>query len=276
MKYIGKITHPLFIAAILALALNDWCFKPMFHNAVTGKLSDFAGLFAFPFFLSCIWPQRVKTIHILVILLFALWKTTWIQPCLDFLNTVGFPVHRTPDLSDYTAFGSVPFSYYIFHKPVYAVMHTWSARLLGAFSIFIFAATTMLPPKLNSYCAINKEYKFDISKRQLVSCINNVQIHDVYKLNKAYGHINFNNRTNTFYLEGRTDTLALLLDYTKIGDQDTIRLKSSYADIIIWGNDHSSGLKLLNAYRFSNRYSDKDYREKTIRAFEKHFIRKIK
>ena len=42
------LTHPLVVAALGLLMLNDHVLKERFHNALTGKLSDVAGLVFFP------------------------------------------------------------------------------------------------------------------------------------------------------------------------------------------------------------------------------------
>ena len=44
--------HPVVLAAILVLVVNDWVLKARFHGAVTGKLSDLAGLIFAPCVLS--------------------------------------------------------------------------------------------------------------------------------------------------------------------------------------------------------------------------------
>jgi hypothetical protein len=36
--------HPVTLLAVLVLVVNDWVLKPHFHGAITGKLSDVAGL----------------------------------------------------------------------------------------------------------------------------------------------------------------------------------------------------------------------------------------
>jgi hypothetical protein len=44
--------HPLVLAAVLLLVVNDWVLKPRFHDWLTGKLSDVAGLLFAPLVLS--------------------------------------------------------------------------------------------------------------------------------------------------------------------------------------------------------------------------------
>ncbi len=46
-----SLLHPLFLAAIATLLLNDHLLKAHFPGVVTGKLSDLAGLTFFPVFL---------------------------------------------------------------------------------------------------------------------------------------------------------------------------------------------------------------------------------
>ncbi len=48
------LLHPLALAAIAALALNDHVLKPLWPGLVTGKLSDVAGLVYFPLLLQAL------------------------------------------------------------------------------------------------------------------------------------------------------------------------------------------------------------------------------
>jgi hypothetical protein len=50
---LGEALHPITLAAVLLLAVNDWALKPRYGpSAVTGKLSDLAGLVFAPVVLS--------------------------------------------------------------------------------------------------------------------------------------------------------------------------------------------------------------------------------
>lgn len=44
-------THPIPLGAVLVMALNDHWWKFKYGNFLTGKLSDFCGIFYFPIFL---------------------------------------------------------------------------------------------------------------------------------------------------------------------------------------------------------------------------------
>ena len=49
------LLHPVPLAAIVLLIVNDHVLKQAFPGALTGKLSDFAGLVFFPLFLQALW-----------------------------------------------------------------------------------------------------------------------------------------------------------------------------------------------------------------------------
>ena len=50
---LGEALHPITLAAVLLLVVNDWALKPRFGpSAITGKLSDLAGLVFAPVVLS--------------------------------------------------------------------------------------------------------------------------------------------------------------------------------------------------------------------------------
>lgn len=51
---VGEALHPVALAAVLVLVVNDWVLKPRWHGVLTGKLSDVAGLAFAPVVLSAV------------------------------------------------------------------------------------------------------------------------------------------------------------------------------------------------------------------------------
>jgi hypothetical protein len=52
---LGEALHPVALAAVVVLVVNDWVLKPRFRGSfVTGKLSDLAGLIFAPVLLSAL------------------------------------------------------------------------------------------------------------------------------------------------------------------------------------------------------------------------------
>lgn len=80
MSRLKLVTSPCFLLAIALLGANDFLFKPLFHNWLTGKVSDFAGLFAFALFLIAIVPRFPWAMVCLSGFGFVVWKSELAQP----------------------------------------------------------------------------------------------------------------------------------------------------------------------------------------------------
>jgi hypothetical protein len=98
-----------FIAALALLVLNDFALKPLFHNAVTGKLSDFAGLFALALFFATLSPRHRRLAAWAIAAAFTFWKTRYAEPLIGWLNAISpFSLGRTVDLTDLVALPMIP------------------------------------------------------------------------------------------------------------------------------------------------------------------------
>jgi hypothetical protein len=131
--------------AVAALALNDWVLKPAFGNALTGKLSDVAGLFAFALFWTALLPRRRLAVHLATAAGFAAWKSPLAQPLIDGWNAAAWPpVARTVDATDLVALAVLPLAWaYAEHaRPA-----PWCRRpaewAVVPLSLLVFAATTV-------------------------------------------------------------------------------------------------------------------------------------
>jgi hypothetical protein len=101
MKRFDLLRSPLLLAAVGALLLNDFVLKSAFHNWLTGKLSDVAGLAAFTIFGCALWPRHVWLVGGCVTAAFVFWKSPLSQPALDMANDfMPWRVGRTVDYSD--------------------------------------------------------------------------------------------------------------------------------------------------------------------------------
>ncbi len=111
------LTHPVFLACLFGLIVNDLYLKYAYHNWFTGKLSDFAGLFVFTVFLQVFFWKRKKTVSLFVALFFIWWKSPFADQALFFINNkLQIPAHRVIDYTDYTALSILPFTFWL--KPL--------------------------------------------------------------------------------------------------------------------------------------------------------------
>jgi len=270
-----KLGAPAFITAVGILVLNDWYLKHTLANTLTGKLSDLAGLFAFPFFLSAFFSHRKVSIYVFTGLLFVAWKSPVVQPLIDIFNSLGIPVHRTIDYSDYLALIILPFSFYIFNRAKVDSMKPLVLNTTVVLSSLAFMATAMPPGKYTSFVEIDKTYTFNFSRRELISRLNMIQLEYLDDFNKYGGQADFDSKTNIFHSQGKKDTLAMILDFEKVKDADTIILRTSYAHVSISGNDSGSQMKLLSLYCFVPRAQQGKYKDKAIKFVEKNLVKKI-
>jgi hypothetical protein len=103
------LASPAFIAALALLVINDFALKPLFHNALTGKLSDFAGLFALTLFVATLWPQHRRLTASAIAVSFTFWKTSYADALIEVLNAMSpFAFGRTIDLTDLVALPMIP------------------------------------------------------------------------------------------------------------------------------------------------------------------------
>lgn len=141
-----KILSPFFIFGLALLILNDFLLKAAFHNAFTGKLSDFCGLFVFPVFWSALFPRFKSWIFILSGALFAFWKSEYASGLIELMATV-FPIERTVDYTDWLALPMLLLGWlHLDGKVQPATNNVLLTRLGTAFiaivSIFSFCATS--------------------------------------------------------------------------------------------------------------------------------------
>lgn len=93
------------------LLLNDLWWKWAYPSWITGKLSDFVGLFIFPLFVCHFVPQYRKWIFWSTAVLFAWWKSQLSTDAIHWLNENHIPLTRVADATDYWAYTALLASY---------------------------------------------------------------------------------------------------------------------------------------------------------------------
>ena len=108
LNRLEELPSPAFIASLALLVLNDFVLKPVFHNALTGKLSDFAGLFALTLFVATLCPSYRRVAGWAIAAAFTFWKTSYAESLIEAWNAVApFAVGRTVDLTDLVALSMI-------------------------------------------------------------------------------------------------------------------------------------------------------------------------
>ena len=199
-----------------------------------------------------------------------------IQPFIDFANSYQIPIGRTVDFTDNIALLSILVSYRMLQHQYHIRLRPAIHQLLILISCFAFMATSIPPKEKRTYVDVNQSYAFDLSKSDLVSRLNMIQMREVDRLNQISSDVIFDAKKNIFHYEGQTDTLALLLDHSKLKETDTLELNTLLATLIITGEKQKSNITLIHVTKLIPHLSDKNYKEKAIKEFEKRVIKKIK
>lgn len=139
-----RLTTLPFLICLFLLLLNDFYLKAAFHNAFTGKLSDFCGLFIFPIFWSALFPNRKPAVYILTALFFIYWKSSYSDPFIQLFSEYLFTVQRTVDLSDLFALIVLPLSWYAHSLPQKRTY--FNPELAALIVFFSFCATSKPEP----------------------------------------------------------------------------------------------------------------------------------
>ena len=129
---------------------------------MTGKISDFAGLFAFPYFFSSLFPKKIKSIYIFTGFLFLFWKSDYSQPVFNFVQSYGLGIERTVDYSDLISLLILPISYLYWNSDFKQILNL--RRTFKPIIIFIccfaFIATTL--PKKEGKINIKSDYETNV------------------------------------------------------------------------------------------------------------------
>jgi hypothetical protein len=154
-----------FLVGLLILILNDFVFKQTFSNPLTGKLSDLAGLFIFPMFLTFLFPDKKRTVYLITLIGFVLWKMPLTDSFINLWNSFNiFSINRVIDYTDYFTLIALPISYFHEPKSLNIPKKRIAINLIAVISFIAFCSTA------GTHGSI-KGYEYPTSKEALENAI---------------------------------------------------------------------------------------------------------
>ncbi|MFB3389732.1 hypothetical protein [Flavobacterium sp. LAR06] len=186
------LTSELFILGIFTVLVNDFYLKYEFSNIITGKLSDFAGLFIFPFFLAVFFPKQILKIYCLTGVFFIFWKFQISDGFINWISqSLNLAFYRTVDSSDLIALSVLPFSYQYFKRKYVEDKKSFFLvnSLIGTLCAFTILADSQPRQKIALKIKSDKVYLMPISKKNLYKKLNVNTIGG--KIEELEGDINF-------------------------------------------------------------------------------------
>jgi hypothetical protein len=150
------LTSTEFVLASALLLINDWVLKSALgYNWFTGKLSDVAGLFAFPLLWTALVPTRRDAAFALTAAGFVVWKSPMSDVPLAAWNALGvWPLTRVVDYTDLIALAVLLPAYWVARRhaaprPIGRprVVRRVASVVTGVVAFMAFAATSIPPPR---------------------------------------------------------------------------------------------------------------------------------
>lgn len=217
---IELLSARLFVIGLVILLANDFVFKALFHNALTGKISDFAGLFIFSYFFSVFFLRHTKLIYLITGILFVVWKSPLSDSFIIWWNhNLFFQISRVVDYTDLLALAVLPVSYFYLKKqsiPKSRIRFVYS-YLIGAIAFFSFCATSQPRQRFDLKIETDKKYSIPISKSEVFN-----------QLSYRYGYsdtIEKNLIDSMFYcyfdIPEKWTSLTAIVTITEINDKQT-------------------------------------------------------
>ena len=243
-KDLKILTTYWFLIVLTLLLLNDFVFKELFSNWMTGKLSEFAGLFIFPLFWTALLPRQKNKIFWLTGLFFIFWKSPFSQSFIDNWNDLGlWSISRTVDYTDLIALTILPLAFRLvnINKKLRTIkIHPVLPLLLSAFSFMATSYSTDIE--------IENEFSFAFSKDTLEKRIYYLpgiknRFREDYNMDLSGLIVHKDNR----------DTLELNEDPIKLFVNDTMDLfiledfcfEGYEATVVISGDEQNSKIELI-------------------------------
>jgi hypothetical protein len=186
-NFLNRLGSPLFLVSLVLLLLNDFVLKPNWPGFLTGKLSDFAGLFAFGFFWCSLAPSRKRLVLISLALFFIWWKSAWSQPVIDIWNAWSWPaMGRTVDPSDYLAIPILLLVPVALARSRPVVSYRLGQVAILGVSLFAFLATSPKAVKV-AYDDQAPDYQFAINKQDFLLYLEEAEFLESGKSEKSKG-----------------------------------------------------------------------------------------
>jgi hypothetical protein len=252
-------SKPLFLIGLILLITNDFYLKYAFPGILTGKLSDFAGLFIFPYFFSVFFEKQAKFIYIATALFFVYWKLEMAQPFIDWLSSVTtLNLYRTVDITDCIALLILPVSYQYFKKEwvVPAKGNLAINLVIIVISAFSFVATSRARtmPSFELDLSSGKEFIVPYSKEEII------------KEYPSFGYDESNESYDLFTIEGTSAMLHVAIELKEYDKKNSLII-----------------LKKINSFSFDTDEITRDHHEDLFRLlkftaedfekiYEKHLI----
>jgi len=172
------LLHPFFVFSLSTLVLNDLVFKYAYHNWLTGKLSDVAGLASFVIFCTQLLPRRKQWVYVITAIAFIWWKSPLSQLMINFCNTaLHTSFNRVVDYTDCAALLILFVTWPLQPKQHTMLFKKAVTYALSIISVITFCASSVRHVRTtNNPLYIGNDYKTTLTKQEILHRLDSMQI----------------------------------------------------------------------------------------------------
>lgn len=211
-----------FNITLAILLLNDFILKDLYGNWLTGKLSDFAGLFVFSLFFIAVLPKYRQVVLYATGILFIFWKSPFSQPSINFWNSLTiFNIQRVIDYTDLFALLMLPLAGFYSKTVPKAPELKFNPILPMLVACFAFVATSRTK---DFGFKVEKTYTYPFSKDTLIARLSN----RIDSFNNGLGLDSLFEHSGAFYLfipsDIYSESIEIMVSTEEKGAQTELKL----------------------------------------------------
>lgn len=226
-----------FLLSLLVLLFNDHYWKYRYHNMLTGKLSDVAGLILLPLLLAYLFPRLRQYAVVPAGLFFLFWKLPLSEGFIGAYNQAALiPITRVVDYTDLWTLLVLPFVATLIGRIYRRPDTPQRLRRLPAAWVLIpcgFALMATSPPKSFYFSRVDgvqigKSYKFGMSNEALLETLRregyDVQLDSLYNSDYPWGLRNYCIRNVVLGMKDTIRLISFALEPTNKGKKTRLHL----------------------------------------------------
>ena len=266
----SNLTSAGFLVGLFILLLNDHFLKTNFPGYLTGKLSDFAGLFIFPIFLSVLFPKHIRLCYGLTAIGFIYWKLPWSATLLSLFNQHSFlTLHKIPDYDDLLALSILPLSYLYAKAPKNPLFPQFYS-IPFSIAIVAFLATSKAPEQIQINNTYTLQIPVDSVKSRLLE-LDSITIKCYHEPAKPAWRDTITSNHQTL-ISCLTDTIQIGFNYNAFEQFETFNFY-----IVLKPLHNGTGITINDVpykmhYEVENPPKQQDIKQLIIRKFEEDVI----
>ncbi len=207
-----------FWMSLAILLVNDHIIKSECPGWISGKLSDFSGIFLFVLFLRESFVKDIVVSSAFIIIAFTFWKSSLSQEAITQFNNLGvFHIARVIDYTDLFALIMIPIANYVFEWKDRFIIVLGPEKIVQSVAIiittFAITATSMAPSPRQQFIGNPLADSFTPMQKMLFELEEIVELHNLScvqcDITKDYGEFRYIDYSMKYFINHQENSLEV-------------------------------------------------------------------